>query len=125
MATVRTLRAIVPPLIAVCGLVGGYAGMYQITKNGFGESLADTAGRATDPYIAGGVHPFKNSYTGIPAVDAQLLVLVSFFAYMLDTPQSWAVTASFWYLLVQFFAACCLLFLEGLRRGNAGRLVTW
>lgn len=121
MASVSA-RAIVLLIIAACGLVGGYAGVYQIARNGFGESIANTAGRG---YIAGGVHPFKDNFTGIPAVDSLLLVLVPFFAYMLDTPQSWAVTASCWYLLVHFLAACCLLFLEGLRRGNAGRIVSW
>ncbi len=99
--------------------------MYTINKNGAGESIKNSAGRAVDAYIPGGVHPFKNTYTGIPAIDNTLLVLVPFFAYILDTPQSWAITASMWYLLAHFFSACCLLFLEGVRRGNSGRVVSW
>jgi hypothetical protein len=97
----------------------------MININGAGESIKNSAGRAVDPYISGGVHPFKNTYTGILAIDNTLLKLVPFFAYILDTPQSWAITASLWYLLTHFFAASCLLFLEGLRRGNGGRIVSW
>ncbi|OIW28252.1 hypothetical protein CONLIGDRAFT_370509 [Coniochaeta ligniaria NRRL 30616] len=125
MAKIGTLRAILLPLIASSALVGGYAGLYVINKNGAGESIRNSAGRAVDPYISGGVHPFKNTYTGISAIDGMLLMLVPFFAYALDTPQSWAITASFWYLLTHFLAACCLVFLEGLRRGNSGRAVSW
>lgn len=125
MASIGYLRAFLLPLIASCALVGGYAGMYTINRNGTGESIKNTAGRAVEPYIPGGVHPFKNTYTGISGIDGMLLMLVPFFAYILDTPQSWAITASLWYLLTQFLAACCLLFLEGARRGNSGRLVSW
>ncbi|KAB5545906.1 hypothetical protein GE09DRAFT_1061283 [Coniochaeta sp. 2T2.1] len=125
MSSPGTLRAALLPIFAACALVGGYAGMYMSGVNGAMESSKNSAGRPVDPYISGGVHPFKNSYTGVKAVDEVLLVLVPFFAYILDTPQSWAIRASFWYLMINFFAATSVIFLEGQRRGNAGRLVSW
>ncbi|KAB5577959.1 hypothetical protein GE09DRAFT_535948 [Coniochaeta sp. 2T2.1] len=125
MSSLGTLRAALLPVFAACALVGGYAGMYMSGVNGAIESSKNSAGRAVDPYISGGVHPFKNSYTGIRAIDDTLLVLVPFFAYILDTPQSWGIRVSFWYLMINFFAATSVIFLEGQRRGNAGRLVSW
>lgn len=99
--------------------------MYMAGKNGAVASIKNSAGRPVDPYISGGVHPFKTTYTGVKAIDHQLLVLVPFFAYILDAPHTWGTTASLWYLLAHFFSAYALLSLEGLRRGNAGRIVSW
>lgn len=95
------------------------------SKNGFFEIITNTAGRRKEAFISGGVHPLKTTYTGIPAVDSQLMALIGFFAYSLDLEQSWDVTLSFWYLMAQFFAAWCLLLLEGVRKGNAGRAASW
>ena len=125
MSSLGSLRALVLPAIATCGLVGGYAGMYRMFVNGMTESIENSAGRAVDPFVPGGVNHFKNTYTGIAVVDGWLMMLVPFFAYIIDTPQSWGITASFYYLVATYFAACCLLFLEAQRLGNAGRGVSW
>jgi hypothetical protein len=125
MASVGTIRGILLPAIATCALVGGYAGMYSMSVNGLMDTMKSTAMRPVDPYVPGGVSPFRNKFTGVALIDGWLNMLVPFFAFALDTPHSWAVTASGGYLLTAYFGACCLLFLEGSRRGNAGRSVSW
>ena len=122
---IAKLRTVLLPLIGACALVGGYAGMYTAAKNGTIQSIRNSANRPDNPYISGGVHPFRQTYTGLSLIDDQLLVLVPFFAYILDCPHGWDITALSWYLLLHFFSAFALLYLEALRRGNAGRAVSW
>jgi hypothetical protein len=108
-----------------CAVVGGYGAMVMGAKNGFFDAITNTTTRPGSPYIPGGVHPLKTTYTGIPAIDHQLLNLVAFFASIVDSEQTWGITASYWYGMTQYFAACCLLFLESLRKGNSWRAVSW
>jgi hypothetical protein len=125
MSSITALQAIVLPLIASCAIVGGYGTMFMGTKNGFFDAATTTAGRPKDPYIPGGVHPLKTTFTGVAPIDSQLQILVGFFSYIIDGERTWGVTASYWYLILQFLPACLLLFLEGSRKGNAGRIVSW
>lgn len=64
--------------------------------------------------------PLIRKYTGIAAVDKQLVILVTFFARAVDGSTSgfasWAMS--------QFGAAWYVMVLEGLRLGNQGRIVS-
>lgn len=126
MTTRFPSRALVLASLAACGIIGGYSTMVAGSKNGFFEAIgACSRGTTGEPYIPGGPAPFKTNYTGISAVDNQLLVLVTFFATLIDGEKSWAVRLSLWYLMVQLWAGWSLLSLEGLRKGNRGRVVSW
>ncbi|KAK3318803.1 hypothetical protein B0H66DRAFT_558219 [Apodospora peruviana] len=121
-------RAAVILAIAGCLGVGIYGTHINGAKNGFFAALGRCAGRGTSPetfYFPGGPEPFTWTYTGVPAIDGQLRVLVAFFTAVLDGEKSWDVVASYWSLMFQFAAGWTLLSIEGLREGNRGRVVSW
>lgn len=125
MTSTSPSRALALTLLLSCAVVGGYGTMAAGFKNGFFKALANCTREATDPYIPGGPTPFKTRYTGIDAVDNHLVVLVAFFAALIDGEKGWEATLSSWYLMAQLWAGWSLLSLEGLRRGNKGRAVSW
>jgi hypothetical protein len=71
----------------------------------------------------GTLDPLLKSYTGIQAVDAQLTILVTFFAPVADRSHAdLALSGAFG--LGQFGAAWALLTLESLRAGNKAKVVS-
>ena len=68
------------------------------------------------------IAPMKQTYTGIGAVDKQLTTLVSFFYTAIDGNRA-DVSLSFLYLGGQVLSSWVLIMIEGLRRGNSGKLL--
>jgi hypothetical protein len=126
MATKRVLKTAVVVSIAACSVIGGYCALVTSSKNGLFDSIANSVGRDDQQkYIPGGPTPIRTTFTGIKHVDTQLLTLVTFFAFLIDGPQAWNDTLSFWYLMAQLYAGWCLVVLEGRRKGNRGKAVSW
>lgn len=125
MATTPASRVLVLALLALCAIAGGYGTMAAGFRNGFFKTLTDCLEDPAGPYIPGGPEPFKTRYTGVSAVDEHLVFLVAFFAAFIDGEKSWSALLAFWYLLAHFWAGWTLLSLEGLRKGNKGRSVSW
>lgn len=73
--------------------------------------------------LPGTTDPLLNTYTGIQAIDAQLAVLVTFFAPVADRSHA-DLALSGLFGLGQFGAAWALLTLESLRAGNKARVVS-
>jgi hypothetical protein len=78
---------------------------------------------AQEPLLPGSTEPLLLTYTGITAVDRQLVTLVSFFSPVTDgSSNELSVFALFG--LGQLGAVWTLLVMESLRKGNSGRLVS-
>lgn len=119
-------RVVTVLILASCAFLGGYGTLGAGFQNGFFESISKAAGQgAAAAYFPGGPEPYRTRYTGIAAIDNQLVTLIAFFIFIIDGPQTWDITLSYWYLMLHFCAGMCLLALEGLRKGNRGRLVSW
>lgn len=122
-------RSITIIVLLACSAFGAYATLGTASRNGLFAALTKAAGpdvRAKSKHFPGGPAPYKTTYTGIAAIDDHLLLLISFFTIILDTTTktqdvSWVSR----YLLTQFLAGWVLLSVEGLRRGNKGRIVSW
>lgn len=124
----RIARFITIAILAACSAFGAYATLGTASRNGLLASLARAIGpgvKAKAKYFPGGPAPFKTTYTGIAAIDDQLLLLISFFSIILDTAKTQDVSWVSRYLLTQFLAGWVLLSVEGLRHGNKGRIVSW
>jgi hypothetical protein len=125
MAASSMLRPIMMGLIGSCAIVGGYGAFAMGAKNGLFEGLHTSILRPENPYIPGHKFPLQTSFTGISAIDSHLSTLTAIFICIIDGAKTWDVTLSYWYLLVNFLAGWCLLVLEGMRRGNVGKAVSW
>jgi hypothetical protein len=110
-----------------CAGFGGYGTFGAGSQNGLFEVISNSAGRpaASERYIPGGPEPIRTRYTGVVAIDDHVIVLVAFFTFLIDGPQTWDITLSYWYLMAHFCAGWTLMALEGLRKGNRGKLVSW
>lgn len=118
-------RALTAASIAVCSIIGAYGALYTGVESGLFDGITNFLRIADPPYIPGGPEPLKTRYTGIAPVDHHLLALVSYFAAFIDGTQGWDVTLVLWYLLAQLCAVWPLFALEGFRKGNKGRAVSW
>lgn len=108
---------------AAFGVYGTFVAGFS---NGLFDSISKSAGHEVkDRYFPGGPAPYKTTYTGIEAVDNQLVTLIVFFTYIIDGPKTWDVVLVYWYTMAQFCAGWTLLSLEGLREGNRGHAVSW
>jgi hypothetical protein len=74
-------------------------------------------------YFPGTNDLLVKSYTGIEFIDAQLVVLITFFAPFLDVKNVESTLFSL-FGFGQFGAAWTLLMMESLRSGNEGKLVS-
>ncbi|KAJ2897696.1 hypothetical protein MKZ38_004473 [Zalerion maritima] len=113
--------------LAACALVGGYGTLVVGSLNGFFEALGASAD-LPDPserYMPGGPVPFTGTWTGFEPLDGLLRGLVSFFSSAIDGAQTWDVTLSYHYIMLNFFCGWNLLVLESFRAGNQGRAVSW
>ncbi|KAJ9150778.1 hypothetical protein NKR23_g3349 [Pleurostoma richardsiae] len=127
MAPGALSRVVVILILLGCAGFGGYGTFGAGSQNGLFEVISNSAGRpaASERYIPGGPEPIRTRYTGIVAIDDHVIVLVAFFTFLIDGPQTWDITLSYWYLMAHFCAGWTLMALEGLRKGNRGKLVSW
>ena len=65
----------------------------------------------------------KTSYTGIASIDYELTGLILFFWEIVDGSLPQASLLAF-HFSGQFYAAICLLMIEGYRRGSRGKLIS-
>lgn len=115
-------------LLAGCSAFGAYATLGTASRNGLLAALRKAAGpavKAKSKYFPGGPAPYKTTYTGIAAVDDALVVLITFFTVILSEANPQDVSWVTRYLTTQFLAGWVLIYVEGLRRGNKGRIVSW
>ena len=108
--------------IALAGVVGVYGAIFVGFTNGFLPTLTESIANGEVP---GCPVPLKTVYANFAPLDGFLQNVIPFFCVALDGAQTWAETLSNWYLTAQLFAAWILLSLEGRRRGNLGKLVSW
>lgn len=123
-----THRWLTIAILAACSVFGAYATFVTADKNGLLAAISRAVGRDVNPkfkHFPGGPKPYKFTYTGIAAIDAQLTTLISFFVLILDAPKTLDTVWVSRYLGTQFLAGWLLLTLEGLRKGNKGRAVSW
>lgn len=131
MAATHSSVLIASALILSCCLLGGYATLFTSFNHGFFDALRVCTSLnpekcplelPQDRYIP--------SYTGIPAVDERIAVLLEFFARgvtrsagagAIDAEALLAVI----YLAAQFGGLWGLIALEGLRKGHAGSFLSW
>lgn len=112
-------------LAALCAF-GFYGTFGAAGHNGLLPAiLTGNAPEVQDRYCPGGPAPFKNTYTGIEALDSELRGLICFFVILIDAPKTKDVSWVARYLALQLLAGWLLVSLEGLRRGNRGRIVSW
>lgn len=113
-------RNIAITLIISCALVGGYAGMYLSYTSGFFQAIGHCTSHASGrPCVLPIPESRRLVYTNIPFVDERIAVLIEFFAFGLNGPNSVAMTLASAYLVGQFGVAWYIMALEGLRKGNA------
>lgn len=119
-------RAATVAVLAACSIFGAYGTFGAGIQNGLFDSITKSSGCGVkDKYLLGGPAPYKTTYTGFAAVDSPLTTMIAFFTYIIDGPKTWDVVLVYWYLMAQFCAGWTLLSLEGLRKGNRGRIVSW
>ncbi|KAK7743270.1 hypothetical protein SLS53_004355 [Cytospora paraplurivora] len=112
--------------MSTCSAFGAYSTIGTGIKNGLFDSIGRSAGRkVVDKYFPSGPAPYRTTYTGIEAIDNPLIIIIAFFTYIIDGPRTWDVVLVYWYLMAHFCAGWTLLSLEGLRKANKGRVVSW
>lgn len=119
------LKPLILGLIGSCALIGGYGAFGMGAKNGLFDGLHKSILREEAPYVPGHKFPIQHSFTGIPVIDGHLSTLTAIFICLIDGDKTWDITLSWWYLAINFLAGWCLLVLEGMRRGNVGKAVSW
>ncbi|RYP04998.1 hypothetical protein DL765_009980 [Monosporascus sp. GIB2] len=121
--------AIPRPVLAAgllgCALVGGYASVGSIGKNGFGDAISSYILDSPHAGFPGAPRPLLREYTGLGPVDDLLATLVGFFSGLFDGDVAPECRVFAIWGIAQFAACWTLLALEGLRAGNHGRLVSW
>lgn len=128
MAPTTVHRWLTIAILAGCSALGAYATFGAASKNGLLAAIGKAVGSDVEPeakHFPGGPTPYKTTYTGITAIDDTLLTLIAFFIILLDGPKTQDTVWVSRYLMTQFLAGWVLLTLEGLRKGNKGRVVSW
>ncbi|KAI0481117.1 hypothetical protein GGR56DRAFT_628949 [Xylariaceae sp. FL0804] len=112
------------PLCVGASVFGFYTTLATTAKNGGGAVISAVAdGRVA--LLRGAPEPFKRVYTGYPAIDGQLSIVVGFFSFLVDGPVPPDAFLFYVWGMAQFCAAWTLLMLEGFRAGNRGRIVSF
>lgn len=134
MASASSLIAIV--LILSCGLVGGYATMGLAYQHGFMDAVADclrvahgSASPSTECILIRSHEYHRTQYTGIAAVDNLFCVLLEFFHFGLTSQAEpgkidYEALLSSVYMATLFCGAWYLMAMEGLRKRNAGTILS-
>lgn len=119
-------RILTGAVLATVLAFGAYSAFDPIGRNGVAPAILKThVVPASERYCPGAPTPFRDTYTGITLLDDEVRTLVCFFAIIVQGPQKEDVPWASLYLFVQLFGSWALITLEGLRRGNRGRLVSW
>lgn len=118
-------------LILSCALLGGYGSVYTSRRDGFFDALkVCTSTPSKAQCILNTPQPYQAHFkTNIPKVDGLFAVLFEFFGQGLSSDSAGGldlngVLAGI-YLVAQFGAAWHLIALEGLRRGNVNKILSW
>ncbi|KAH8812234.1 hypothetical protein F5884DRAFT_669617 [Xylogone sp. PMI_703] len=120
-------------LLLTCALVGGYGCMFTAYRHGFFDALGACTAGSPGLCILDMSHspasPQKH-YTGIAPIDNLINVLLEFFAHGLRSQADTSgfdleALLAFTYIAAQFGGAWYLIALEGLRRGNAGSILSF
>ena len=130
MASLGMIFTIV--LMAICALAGAYGSLITAFLHGFLDAIKICV---ADPSLETCVLDMSHSpytspkrYTGIPFIDAEIALLLEFFAQgvkgqtgggKLDLDAALAFT----YMCAQFGGAWYLMALEGLRQGSEGTIL--
>ncbi len=122
MTSARISKGAAIVALAATGIVGIYGALFVGFNNGFLPAITKGLERSEVP---GCPAPFKTTYTGFTPIDVYLQNVVPFFCIAIDGKQTWDTTLSNWYLSAQLCAAWTLVCLEGLRRGNKGKVAGW
>ncbi|KAK0724535.1 hypothetical protein B0H67DRAFT_481923 [Lasiosphaeris hirsuta] len=122
----QSLAALAVTVLAIlaAGIFGAYATLVTGSRNGLFDSITNAIDQLSFPY---GPEPYPTSFTGIEAIDGPLRGTIVFFTYIIDGPQTsgWHLTLSYWYLMAQYSAGMSLVALEGRRKSNYWRVVSW
>ncbi|KAK3348717.1 hypothetical protein B0T25DRAFT_457253 [Lasiosphaeria hispida] len=113
--------------IVAAGVFGAYGTLGIGSYNGLFDSITNAIGHdaTNQSHFPHGPEPYLTSFTGIEAIDRTLMGTIAFFTFIIDGPQTWNVTLSYWYLMAQYSAGMTLMNLEGWRRSNYWRVVSW
>ena len=114
-------RSVTALLLLLSG-AGFYLTLYLIVNNGT-AALLQPAKLNGVPVLPGTKFPLKLAYTGISAVDGQLVKLALFFWPVIDGSVPSASMQGL-HFGGQIVAAWGLMLVEGMRFGNRGRLVS-
>lgn len=113
---------IIKIILLLLSIAGFYGTWYLLMNNGTGEQMANL--RDYGPhYLPGTKESLRRVYTGVGAFDYQLTVLAVFFWELIDGSMPNGSLQVF-NLAGQFGAAWTVVVLEGLRKGNRGRIVS-
>jgi len=117
-------------IVALLGLaaMGGFGTLGAGFQDGLFGAITATTGvtGARGAIFPGGPKPYRQSYTGIGAIDNTLVTLIAFFTFGIDDPaKTWDFSFVYWYLMAHFGSGMCLMLLEGYRKGNSGRVASW
>jgi hypothetical protein len=107
------------PLLSIAG---AFTTLVLARRNGTLDLIISVIAQNA-PLLPGTDDPLLKSYTGIAGLDAQLAILVTFFAPVVDRSHS-NLTLSGGFGLGQFGAAWALLMLESLRFGNKAKVAS-
>jgi hypothetical protein len=116
------LKIITLILLPLFSFAGAYGTWILASKNGTVAVLEAMADQAT-PLLPGTTDFLVTKYTGIAAVDKQLIILVSFFAPVLDDKNS-ALKLFSIFGLGQFGASWAIMQMESLRQANSWKVVS-
>lgn len=109
-------------MLAILSAAGFYGTWILLINNGTAEMMAHI--RDIGPRLLPGTKEvLKTSYTGFGWIDYQLTVLTCFFYGLVDGSMPQASLQAF-HFAGQFPAAYIIAMMEGMRKGNRGKLVT-
>lgn len=117
--SLRTIALIVLPLLS---LAGGYCTLGVSTANGFFTQITNILSQE-NPLWPGTEESLIRTFTGVKAIDGQLMTLTTFFSPVADGHNA-AIKGFSIFGLGQFGAIWTLLVMESLRKGNSGKLVS-
>ena len=118
-SALRIIVLILLPLFSAAGLFGTWI---LAGSNGT-VAILEALAKQDVPLLPGSNDPLLKAYTGVGPIDRQLTILVVFFSPVLD-PRNGALMLYSIFGLGQFGAAWTIMMMEGMRRGNKGKIVS-
>ena len=124
--SVLSSRSLTAALLVGLSLFGGFGVWGSGFIGGSFEALETAAKPKTGkPFYPGGPPPDRTQFTGVESVDGHIRILLGFFTLAIDAPQTWAETLAYYNFMIHFAGGSILIILEGMRKGNVGRVVSW